>query len=274
MTPNIRTASAKELLQGINALLNANALYAILIQMGLAEDVEYKSSTGSGEIKSYTRLTEAGLTYGKNKESSFSASTTMVFYESAFLSLYVAACQEASGHALSLMTASRIGDVTGPSAQAELGKTPNSVSHTKKRSKSLQIPDPAALFVGWSYLIERHHWGTLGVTMRTFMKQKKPYTAWALDTPPIYGFEQGYIFYSADGTRYLQIASVNSEDFEVHTGLGGDDRRGYKVSEEELLKWLEFGESPPEDRRLFKGEGKAGAMAWLIASPGQGQPTE
>ncbi|MDQ0571067.1 hypothetical protein QFZ42_002901 [Variovorax paradoxus] len=274
MTPNMRTASAKELLQGINALLNANALYAILIQMGLAEDVEYRSSTGSGEIKSYTRLTEAGLSYGKNKESGFSASTTMVFYESAFLALYAAACQEASGHALSLMPALRIDEVTKHSAVAELVETPNPASPTKKRSRSQQIPDPTALFVGWSYRIERHHWGTLGVTMRTFVKQKKPYTAWALDTPPIYGFEQGYIFYSADGTRYLQIASVNSEDFEVHTGLGGDDRRGYKVSEEELVKWLEFGESPPEDRRLFKGEGKAGAMAWLIASPGQDQPTE
>ncbi|TWD86375.1 hypothetical protein FB547_104319 [Variovorax beijingensis] len=269
MTPNMRTASAKELLQGINALLNVNALYAILIQMGLAEEVEYRSSTGSGEIKSYTRLTEAGLLYGKNKESGFSASTTMVFYESAFLSLYAAACQEASGHALSLMPVPRMDDVTKLSAGAELGETPTPESSTKKRSRSQQIPDPAALFVGWSYRIERHHWGTLGVTMRTFVKQKKPYTAWALDTPPAYGFEQGYIFYSADGTRYLQIASVNSEDFEVHTGLGGDDRRGYKISEAELVKWLEFGCSPSEDRRLYKGEGKAGAMAWLVVSPDQ-----
>ncbi|MDP9928435.1 hypothetical protein [Variovorax paradoxus] len=274
MTSNFRTASAKELLQGINALLNANALYAILIQMGLAEEAEYRSSTGSGEIKSYTRLTEAGLLYGRNKESGFSASTTMVFYESAFLSLYAAACQEVSGHALSLMPASRLDDVTKPSAEAELGETPTTANPTKKRSRSQQIPDPAALFVEWSYPIERHHWGTLGVTMRTFVKQKKPYTAWAVDTPPIYNFEQGYIFYSIDGTRYLQIASVNSEDFEVHTGLGGDDRRGYRINEEELVKWLKFGEAPPEDRRLFKGEGKAGAMAWLVLSPDQDQPAE
>ncbi|MDM0110071.1 hypothetical protein QTH97_34575 [Variovorax sp. J22R24] len=99
----MKTASAKELLEGMGALLNAAALNKILLMMGLAEEIEYLSSTGSGEVKSYTRLTERGLAYGKNKESGFSEKTTMVFYESGFRSLYVATCQAVSEHAHSLI---------------------------------------------------------------------------------------------------------------------------------------------------------------------------
>ena len=102
----MKTASAKELLEDIGALINANSFYKILEEMGLVEEAEYLSSTGSGEIKTYSRLTEAGIIYGGNKKNVFSAKTNLVFYKNAFPSLYAAACLAASVHADSLVAES------------------------------------------------------------------------------------------------------------------------------------------------------------------------
>ena len=137
------------------------------------------------------------------------------------------------------------------------------------RRRSEKLPDPETLFAHWAYRIEPHHWVTLGVTKRTFVKNKKAYMAWARDVPSTYAFDQGYIFYSAGKDRYLQVVSVNSDHFEVHTGFmtPGHERHGYKVDEEELLDWLKAGRTPLETSRLFKGEGKAGAFAWMIVGP-------
>ncbi|MDM0110072.1 hypothetical protein QTH97_34580 [Variovorax sp. J22R24] len=138
-----------------------------------------------------------------------------------------------------------------------------------KRRKSQQLPDPAALFAGWAFRIEQHHWATLGVTKRTFKRNKIAYMAWAMDVPRQYSFEQGYLFYSVDRARYLQIAAVTAEQLEVHTGLlgQGQQRHGYRLDEQEMVHWLETGQGPPETRRLFKGEGKAGLLAWRVVGP-------
>lgn len=46
--------------------LNPNVILKVLIQVGMAENAEYESTTGTGEIKSFYRLTGDGLNYGKN----------------------------------------------------------------------------------------------------------------------------------------------------------------------------------------------------------------
>lgn len=46
--------------------LPAASVLQMMQWAGLIEDVEYASSSGSGEIKHFLRLTERGLTYGVN----------------------------------------------------------------------------------------------------------------------------------------------------------------------------------------------------------------
>jgi len=46
--------------------LHAQAILQMLTWAGLVEEVEYLSSTGSGEVKTFHRLTELGLQYGDN----------------------------------------------------------------------------------------------------------------------------------------------------------------------------------------------------------------
>ncbi|WP_056396315.1 hypothetical protein [Massilia sp. Root418] len=46
--------------------LHAQAILQMLIWARLVEEVEYLSSTGSGEVKTFQRLTHIGLEYGEN----------------------------------------------------------------------------------------------------------------------------------------------------------------------------------------------------------------
>jgi hypothetical protein len=46
--------------------LHAQSVLQMLTWAGLVEEVEYLSSTGSGEVKTFQRLTAAGLQYGEN----------------------------------------------------------------------------------------------------------------------------------------------------------------------------------------------------------------
>lgn len=46
--------------------LHAQSVLQMLAWAGLVEEMEYLSSTGSGEVKTFQRLTSAGLQYGEN----------------------------------------------------------------------------------------------------------------------------------------------------------------------------------------------------------------
>lgn len=46
--------------------LHAQSVLQMLTWAGLVEESEYLSSTGSGEVKKFQRLTAAGLVYGQN----------------------------------------------------------------------------------------------------------------------------------------------------------------------------------------------------------------
>lgn len=58
--------AATALLKGVNAPLDAGTFMRGLALAGLAVECEYLSSSGSGVVKRYWSLTEAGLAYGQN----------------------------------------------------------------------------------------------------------------------------------------------------------------------------------------------------------------
>lgn len=58
--------------------LPASSVLQMMQWAGLVEDVEYTSSSGSGEIKHFLRLTERGLAYGVNLASPVSKEKTEV----------------------------------------------------------------------------------------------------------------------------------------------------------------------------------------------------
>lgn len=88
----------------------------------------------------------------------------------------------------------------------------------------------------------------------------------------VFGMEflEGDVFHhKSEAGRYLQVA-YNSEDghIEVHTGLQGvaGSRRGHVVDAEQLAYWLQFGSAPLCVQDVFRGNSKAGLLAWQLAS--------
>lgn len=67
--------------------LNAAAILAALKKTDLTEIVEYESTSGSGEIKTFQRLTEAGLEFGTNRPTAHDFKTKPRFYPSRFPAL-------------------------------------------------------------------------------------------------------------------------------------------------------------------------------------------
>lgn len=64
---------------------DASTIMNALLKAGYAENFEYLSSTGSGELKSFKKLTEEGVKFGVNKESfGPSVRTEPRFFESTF----------------------------------------------------------------------------------------------------------------------------------------------------------------------------------------------
>jgi hypothetical protein len=138
-----------------------------------------------------------------------------------------------------------------------------------KKLSSEKIDDPQTLFENWAFAIDKHHWGTLGVSLRTFQKAKQRYLAWARDRPPIYNFYGGYIFYSSGPLReFLQIGSINdaNDQIEVHFGVVAmpESRRGVWATQAQLLEWLKSGSRPQQLVEIFRGEGKSGQMGWQL----------
>lgn len=147
-------------------------------------------------------------------------------------------------------------------------------------SKSIKIDDPAAYFTGWHYTIEKHHFETLGVTLRNFVKNKVSYSSYAIDSPPNYQFLQGYIFYNvSDSSRFLQIAAeVDLSRVEVHSGRLHDPENtilGYAVSVRDCATWLRTGELPARHKTVDVATSKGGLLAWqLVEKPTPTRPVE
>ena len=63
---NMKTHTLTKLLSDSPSSLNASVILKVLISLEMAENAEYASTTGSGEIKTFYRLIGDGLNYGKN----------------------------------------------------------------------------------------------------------------------------------------------------------------------------------------------------------------
>ncbi len=94
------TSNAKNELQKHNLPLDAHSFYNGLILAGLIEEASYLSSTGSGEVKSFLKLTERGEVYGLNKKSGFHPQKTEPrFYTNTFLEVYLISVSAIAEHA-------------------------------------------------------------------------------------------------------------------------------------------------------------------------------
>lgn len=76
--------SATKLLKQLEVPLDAVSLLAGLELAGLLEERQYVSSSGSGEVKRYKALTDAGLAYGVNAKTLSPEKTEVRFYEETF----------------------------------------------------------------------------------------------------------------------------------------------------------------------------------------------
>ncbi|MCG9105605.1 hypothetical protein LH433_02390 [Laribacter hongkongensis] len=102
MTMTEKLQSAKALLESCGSPLNAASLYAGMAQIGLLTEIEYLSSTGSGEIKQYKSLTEDAMCYGENVSTMSPVKTDIKLYPSTFPELLLRVCDGISDHARQL----------------------------------------------------------------------------------------------------------------------------------------------------------------------------
>lgn len=161
------------------------------------------------------------------------------------------------------------------------------------RKRSVKIASPEEHFSGWAFDIGRHHWEVLGVTYRQFMKDRKPYMSWAVDTPPRHDFLEGTVFYR--GAEYLQVVFSGKDGFvEVHAGTLGQSahvpllivdkapdlasafpqpRAGWLLRGADLAEWLESGERPLSATAVDLGSSSClGVMRYSLPKPSAGRP--
>lgn len=141
---------------------------------------------------------------------------------------------------------------------------------TINRSKSIKIADPTAFFADWAFRIEPHHYETLGLGFRMFMKEKKASWSWAIMEPIEYWFSTGYVFYDAkNSAHFLQVAADwDATHIEVHEG-SMEVKRGrsaFAVTEHAFSHWLKTGVRPTDLKPLDIPTSKAGLLAWEIAN--------
>lgn len=146
-------------------------------------------------------------------------------------------------------------------------------STAQKRAKSEKIDEPSHIFEGWFFKIEPFHWEIFGISKREFVKNKKPYLAWAIDRPETLTVFPGYIFYERTGPqKYVQIAACWQEGgtktqlVEAHQGEWGNalPRRAIVTTTDALRLWLQTGVPPASAYTVDKANSKAGLMAWQL----------
>lgn len=85
--------------------LPAASVLQMMQWAGLAEDVEYASSTGSGKIKHFLRLTERGLAYGVNLAGPVSKEKTEVAIYPSRLGAILRHCHDGLGRYIEMNVA-------------------------------------------------------------------------------------------------------------------------------------------------------------------------
>lgn len=140
---------------------------------------------------------------------------------------------------------------------------------TSKRSSAKKISDPKAHFSSWDYSIEAHHYESLGVNYRQFMKDKKPFWSWAVTDTEEPQIEVGSTFYLRCQPReFLQVVSDwDAFHIEVHLGYVGIDkcRRAFAMTPKQLIELLKTGRLSSNVKSLDLASSKAGLLAWQIS---------
>ena len=138
------------------------------------------------------------------------------------------------------------------------------------RSQSVRIEDPVSVFIEWKYRIDKHHYESLGLVYRQFMKDKRPYYSWVQMDPIEYVFKREYIFYEdGDFSNFLQVAADwDAFRIEVHVGSMKiqKKRQAYVVTINDFADWLKTGIIPIGAKSLDTGTSKSGFLAWEIES--------
>ncbi|KPA87256.1 hypothetical protein PF66_06166 [Pseudomonas asplenii] len=80
----MQAKTLKSLIADHDVSFDANTILNALIKSGHAENFEYASTTGSGQMKSFKRLTEPGMQFGTNKSTMHPLKTEPRFYEETF----------------------------------------------------------------------------------------------------------------------------------------------------------------------------------------------
>jgi hypothetical protein len=148
-------------------------------------------------------------------------------------------------------------------------KSENQIS---KKAKSTKIDDPMLYFSQWHFVIEPHHYWTLGLELKTFVVKKVRYQSWAYMTPPDYNFCQGYVFYDrTEPAHFLQVGIEQDlfgiEVFEGHLHAPETTTSGWLTTQSDLATWLQTGVLPVAARGFDLAESKSGLMAWQLVKP-------
>lgn len=100
MSKTDKADTPKRLLALHGCILAPQAFLHGLSLAGVVEQVEYLSSTGSGEVKHFYRITAAHSRHGVNKFNPFhETKTDPLFYGATFLEAYEVACKAIYEHA-------------------------------------------------------------------------------------------------------------------------------------------------------------------------------
>lgn len=141
------------------------------------------------------------------------------------------------------------------------------------RGKSKKIDDPEKYFENWFFDIQPYHWGIFGVSKREFVKDKKPYLAWAIDTPETTTVFAGYIFYKKHHPEmFAQVVATwldkttKEPMVEVHAGqtCAPAERNGLVLSSHDLRQWLKTGKTPISRETVDLANSRGGRFAWEL----------
>lgn len=101
----MKPESLTTLVKMTNTSANAASILCALRKSGLAKEVEYPSTTGSGEIKTFTSLTEDGLAFGINRSTDHPFKTEARFFPEKFPALLAAVAAQIKTEADELLLA-------------------------------------------------------------------------------------------------------------------------------------------------------------------------
>lgn len=79
-----QTETITNLLKDAGSSLHPSTINKVMLKAGLAEMAEYLSTTGSGEVKSFLQLNEAGVRFGENTWTAHPIKTSVRLYPEQF----------------------------------------------------------------------------------------------------------------------------------------------------------------------------------------------